>query len=97
MSNPLQSGGIQRPYDPLADASPDGRVAVGQSAFDRQLPRNKKPQRELKKYRVTLDGDSREIDALDANEAWAKFCDEKKHWPSPRTSGRTVELISESV
>jgi hypothetical protein len=45
------------------------------------------------RYRVTLGALAGEFDARDRDEAWALFCDEQKHWPSPNYSRRTIEKV----
>lgn len=47
----------------------------------------------LPKFKVTLDEKSDVIDAANADEAWAMFCDKHKHWPNPKTCGRTIEQV----
>lgn len=51
------------------------------------------PKPKTPKFRVTLGDDSQEIEAVNESEAWAKFCDMRKKWPSPRTPGRTIEKV----
>lgn len=65
----------------LESSHPEARVAVGRTARERQLRRN--PERKPANFRVTYQDRSEVIKALDPNEAWAKFCDGQKTWPSP--------------
>lgn len=52
------------------------------------------------RYRVTvgnphLDGKTAEIQARDANEAWAVFCDGQKSWPSRKVAKPVIEFLGE--
>lgn len=40
---------------------------------------------ELPKFKVSWGDKSEVVNARDSSEAWAKFCDHVKVWPSPKT------------
>lgn len=102
--NPLATielGGVSIP-DHTASAKPDGKLVtdhdsaapasrsnVGRSARARQL--RPLPARQPELFRVTHGATAQDVEALDESEAWAKFCDNQKSWPSP--AGRTVEKL----
>lgn len=84
----------------LADAPakdspfPAARLEVGRSAFERNLPVNRGPAPSIKKYRVSVNGKSDVVEAIDERDAWAIYCDAQQSYPSPRASGRVIELVS---
>lgn len=67
-------------------AAPEDRVTFGRSARQRQL--QPKPPRQPIKWEVRHGDDSEIVEALDPDEAWAKFCDARRSYPSP--AGRQV-------
>ena len=34
------------------------------------------------------------VTAWDENDAWARFCDEHQHWPSPHSCNRVIKKLS---
>jgi hypothetical protein len=67
-------------------AAPEDRVTFGRSARQRQL--RSKPPRQPIKWDVQHGDESEIVEALDPDEAWAKFCDARRSYPSP--AGRQV-------
>lgn len=65
------------------------QMAKGQAAY------RERAKAAVGRYRVTLGDESGEYDARDPDEAWAKFCDAHKTWPSPKYSQRKIEKIPE--
>lgn len=75
---------------PKESPLPEARAEIGQTAFERNQPRNHKPAPPKRRFLVELNGKAAEFVAFDANEAWAMFCDANKEWPSRRQVRPTI-------
>lgn len=82
---------VDTPETPVeASPSPAARAAVARKAAERQ--RVNSPAKQPTKWSVgTYDkpDDLTTVEALDENEAWARYCDGMGKWPSP--ASRIVE------
>ncbi len=74
---------------PKESAAPEDRSVVGRSARERQLRPLSPPQ--PVKFEVRYQEKTATVEAIDENEAWAKFCDAEKVYPSP--AGRIVRRL----
>jgi hypothetical protein len=55
---------------------------------------NKPPVLVSKRWRIEFNGQVQcEIEALSANEAWARWCDGQKNYPSPHSGGRVITEV----
>jgi hypothetical protein len=43
--------------------------------------------RPLQRYRIEIDGERTELEAVNFREAWAALCDRRKRWPSIKYAG----------
>ena len=79
---------------------PQGQMAVEPPATAPQpraaaakAPEAAPPAAGLPRFRVSLNGESMEVQARDEREAWALFCDSRRSWPGPKSPGRKVEAL----
>lgn len=79
----------------LASDKPEARLQVMRDAWERQNTKN--PVRPPKHYSVSFRDKSLTVEARDEAEAWAKFCDAMKDWPSPKLPGRTIKEVPAPV
>jgi hypothetical protein len=75
---------------------PEVRLKTARDARQRQ--RVNQPAKPLNIYAVALaDGsgkvDADRVEAIDENEAWAKFCDGRKHTRGPHSVDRTIAYL----
>jgi hypothetical protein len=73
----------------------EARVEVGRSAWERNQRKANRPAPPPSPYQVTFGEKSAKVMALSEREAWAKFCDELKTYPSPKSAGITITKIDE--
>lgn len=80
---------------PQDNGDPAARSEVARQAVERQyIPQ---PERRMRKYEVSYPGaETLAVDAMDANEAWAKYNDRLQKSYAPRLR-RVVELTPEMV
>lgn len=76
---------------PEDNTAPQARAEVSKTAVQRQLENG--PAKATRKFKVEYPGaETAVIEAIDENEAWAKFNDARGAWPGPRL--RTVTEVS---
>ena len=93
-SKPLVEPAVVAPAAPTLAPKPYLPVEAAVAAQEGPPARKASEAKALSpRFRVRLGDASEVIEARDANEAWAKFCDGRKSWPSPKVAGRTVEAL----
>jgi len=80
------------PVSYLDSPASEARMRVGTEAYQRQ--RQNKPSRPLRKFRVAFNGVESLFDAADRAEAWARFCDQRQEYPSPKSPGIAIEEVT---
>lgn len=76
---------------PEDNTAPQARAEVSKTAVERQMETG--PAKAVRKFKVEYPGaETAVIEAIDENEAWAKFNDARGAWPGPRL--RTVTEVS---
>ncbi len=76
---------------PKESPLPEARAEIGQTAFERNLPHNRKPPAKPHRYRVTCEGKTGVYTATSESDAWALHCDASKSWPSRKIVRPVIE------
>jgi hypothetical protein len=85
---------VYDPTDPTIPGSPAYLREVGEKAWARNHPTERKPAPAVQRWLVSYNDLTATVSAVNEPDAWAMACDQWKRWPNPRTPARHVELLS---